>query len=136
STATGTAPATASTPSAAVVETLVTAVVPPSSGQPSSEPASAAPQPAVIAEATSISVREIAAVHAISAEAAARREAKRAAHAAQPHQSPWQTQVTSLVVLRKPAKAARSVVALSTLAPFETSVAVEHGWDFTLSNTP
>lgn len=92
------------------------------------------PQKAIIAEAAS--VREIAAVHAISAEAAARRESKHASATVPVHQLGWEAKVTSLVVLPKPAKAARSVVALSTVAPFETTVAVEHGWDFTLSNTP
>ncbi len=120
---------TGSTTSAAVAEAVVTTIA-----SPSPVPVSAALQPAVIAEATS--VRDLAAIHAISAEAAARREAKRAASAAPSHQKPWQTKVTSLVMLPKPAKASRSVVALSTVAPFETSVAVEHGWDFTLSNTP
>ena len=71
-------------------------------------PASA-PQP--IAVAVAASVREIAAVHAISAEAAARRESKRATAAAPVPQPGWETKVTSLVMLPKPEKAVRSVVA-------------------------
>lgn len=109
------------------------------------EPSSTATiSPAATATATSVapvlespSVQEIAAVHAISAESAARREAKRAAAAApQVRQPEWETKVTSLIVLPKSTKAVRPIVALSTIAPFTTSVSIENGWDFTLSNTP
>lgn len=128
----------------AAVETAKPAPAPVSTPEPSS---TATNSPAAIATAASVasvaavlesaSVREIAAVHAISAEGAARREAKRAAAAApQVRQPEWETKVTSLVVLPKPAKAVRPVVALSTIAPFTTSVSIENGWDFTLSNTP
>lgn len=126
------------------VETAKPAPAPMSTPEPSStatnSPAAIATAAAVASAAAvleSASVREIAAVHAISAEGAARREAKRAAAAApQMRQPEWETKVTSLVVLPKPAKAVRPVVALSTIAPFTTSVSIESGWDFTLSNTP
>lgn len=128
----------------AAVETAKPAPAPVSTPEPTS---TATNSPAAIATTASVasvaavlesaSVREIAAVHAISAEGAARREAKRAAAAApQVRQPEWETKVTSLVVLPKPAKAVRPVVALSTIAPFTTSVSIENGWDFTLSNTP
>lgn len=84
------------------------------------------------------SVSELASVHAISAETAVHIEAKhtRALETANkpPSNPPWRTTVTSLVALTKPARAPRPIVALAT--PFETTVSVEHGWDFTLSNTP
>lgn len=100
-----------------------------------SEPAAPAPQVASIAEA--VPLHQIAAAHAISAETAARRAAKENLAVAPEVARPgWETKVTTVVMLPKSAKAVRPVVALSTAAPFKTSVAVEDGWDFTLSNTP
>lgn len=140
----------AAQPSSTVPEAAVETAKPAPAPAPVSTPepsSTAANSPAAIAAAASVasvaavlesaSVREIAAVHAISAETAARREAKRAAAAApQMRQPEWETKVTSLVVLPKPAKAVRPVVALSTIAPFTTSLSIESGWDFTLAHTP
>jgi hypothetical protein len=98
-----------------------------------------APKAEPIASGTRVStmpVNEIAALHAISAETAARFQSKRATAAAKAEQPSWEAKVTSLVVLKKPAQSNRSVVALRTMKPFETTLSVEHGWDFTLLNTP
>lgn len=105
--------------------------------------------PAAIAPVASTSLAQLAAVHAISAETAARLQAKQvpsvaavkvptsvaSATAPQPA-SRWETKVTPLVVLQKSAPVRKSVVALGTVTPFQTSISVENGWDFTLSNTP
>lgn len=95
--------------------------------------------------ASNASAQDLSAAHLISAETAAHLAAKnsRQAQAAVPASAPrpvisavsqsrWRTKVTSIVALHKDAQPQRSIVAL---APFETSIAVENGWEGTLVNT-
>lgn len=86
-------------------------------------------------------LQELAAIHAISAEAAARLQDKHATQAAavralQATASAWDTNVLPVVALTKPARVRKSVVALGTVKPFQTSISIENGWDFTLVHTP
>lgn len=108
---------------------------------PAAEPAApvaAQPETSVQAANAAHSI-DLGSAHLISAETEAHLNAKRSKLAAAPAavRAPvriarWRTKVTSIVALQPPSTPQRSVVAL---APFDTSVSVESGWESNLVNT-
>lgn len=116
------------------------ASVTPASDARAAEPAAAAASQSAPSQQTAHTRREddLTSAHLISAETAAHLAAKRSklATTALPARPPvrvsrWRTKVTSIVALQ-PSAPPRSVVAL---APFDTSVSVEGGWESSLLNT-
>lgn len=120
----------------------------------------AAPAPLPQPAAEGAAFADLASAHLISAETAAHAAARRAGETRQaaaageaapaplravaapagfPRRavpSSWRTKVTSLVFKDAQPGPVRSIVALEPAEPFETSLSIENGWQWSLVNTP